>query len=127
MGLLQSLIDEVVSLPASVKAVELHPHGTTSYRVPLGYALVNAFLQTVDCVVMPALVVLLWGSGFHGIVRWPLIILAAFSAGFSLFQALFYFLKPADRYVAFTDRLLGETAVGQVLAALLGLRIHYRI
>jgi hypothetical protein len=127
MGLLQALFDEVISLPGGIKDTDFEPDRVTSHRVPVGYALVNGFFQTLDCVVMPALVVLLWGSGFHGIVRWPLIILAAFSAGFSLFQALFYFLKPADRYVAFTDRLLGETAVGQVLAALLGLRIHYRI
>jgi hypothetical protein len=127
MGLVQSLIDEVVSLPTSVESVQLHAHGTTSYRVPLGYAVVNAFLQTVDCVVMPALVVLLLGSGFHGVVRWPLVAVASFSAGFSLLQVLYYFIAPVDKYVGFGDRLLGETAVGHLLAALFGLRIHYRI
>jgi len=127
MGLLQTLLDDVVSLPKSDTDVKRHPDRSTSFRVTTGYAMVNAFFQAVDCVAMPFLLLLLWSSGLHGIVRWPLMLLALFSAGFSLYQALYFFIKPTYTYISFKDRLLGETAIGHVLSALLGLRIHYRI
>lgn len=126
MGLLQSLFDEVVSLPSSIKDLDISPDRTTSYRVPLGYSLVNAFFQAIDCLVMPAVVLHLWQGALPGLLRWPLLLLTAFSAGFSLLQAVHYLISPTNRYVGLADRLLGETAIGYLVAAILGLRIRYR-
>ena len=126
MGLLQSLFDEVVSLPSSIKDLDISPDRTTSYRVPLGYALVNAFFQALDCLLIPLVVLQLWNSTMSALLRWPLLVLFTFSAGFSLLQALYFFMRPTQTYVGFRDRVLGETAIGQLVAAMLGLRIRYR-
>lgn len=126
MGLLQSLFDEVVSLPSSFKDLDISPDRITSYRAPLGYALVNAFFQSLDCLLMPLVVLNLWNSALPGLLRWPLLVLSAFSAGFSLWQAPNYFIWPTRPCVGPRDRVLGETAIGLLVAAMLGLRIHYR-
>lgn len=126
MGLLQALFDEVISLPGGIRDTDFEPDRVTSYRVPLGYALVNAFFQALDCLLMPLVVLHLWNTSLSALVRWPLLILAAFSAGFSLLQALYFFIRPTHTYVVFQDRMLGETAIGQLVAAMLGLRIRYR-
>jgi hypothetical protein len=126
MGLLQALFDEVVSLPGGIKDTDFEQDRVTSHRVPVGYALVNGFFQSLDCLLMPLVVHYLWNSALPALLRWPLLILAAFSAGFSLLQALYYFIRPTHTYVGFQVRILGETAIGQLVAALFGLRIRYR-
>jgi hypothetical protein len=124
MGLLQALFDEVISLPGGIEDKDFHAGRTTSHRVPLGYALVNAFFQCVDCLLMPLVVLHLWNSTMSALLRWPLLVLTAFSAGFSLLQALCFFIRPTQTYAGFVDRLLGETTIGCLVAAVFGLHIH---
>lgn len=126
MGLLQSLFDEVVPLPSSIKDLDISTDRITSYRTPLGYALVNAFFQGLDCLLMPLVVLLLWNSALPGLLRLPLLVLSAFSAGFSLWQARYYFIWPTRPYVGSQEGIFGETTIGLLVAAMLGLRIRYR-
>jgi hypothetical protein len=57
----------------------------------------------------------------------PLIItiILCFSSVFSIFQVLYWFIKPSDNYVSLKDRILGETAIGAFLSSVLKLKIAY--
>ena len=125
MGLIQTLIDEILPFPSPIRQLDLLPNNRVQYVVSLPYALLNLIFQTIDCVIVPILFFYLLKAYHLGFFRLVILGLLGFSLVFSWMQVLRFFIAPYDKYCSFLDRLLGETAIGYCIAALFGLKISY--
>lgn len=125
MGLLQTLIDEIIPFPSPIGKLNLLPNNTVQYAVPVGYALLNLLFQMVDCIVVPVMFICILQANGLGYIRFAILVLLAFSWAFSWLQVLRFFIAPHDKYCSFKDRLLGETAIGYFMAAIFRWKISY--
>lgn len=125
MGFIQSLIDEIAPFPKQAKEMEVLPNHIIRYKVSFAYAFLNACFQSIDCIVVPIVLIMLFKIHLLIILKYLLIAALSFSSIFSIYQFLRYLIVPVDNYVSLKDRLLGETAIGHLFAAILGLRISY--
>ena len=125
MGLIQALIDEIFPFPSPIEILNLLSDKKVQYTVPVGYALLNLLFQIVDCVFVPILFFYFLEAQSLGLLRFVILGLSGFSWAFSWIQAIRFFLLPSDKYCSFSDRLLGETAIGYFLAAVFRLKISY--
>ena len=123
MGLILELVDEIIPLrpKGNSKITDVNfEQGIMTETWTLRHALPNAIFQFVDCIIMPLLAFKLIMGLLHHFSILALIIaaLAVFSSLFSIFQFLYFFIKPVDTYLSFRDRILGETAIGSLASAL---------
>jgi hypothetical protein len=127
MGLIRELYDELIPLPKD-KVHEFNMEtkiNTFYFRFP--YAFLNAIFQIIDCIIIPfyAWVFLANFKHHFSIITLIIVVLLCFSSVFSIYQVLYWFLKPTDDYVSLKDRILGETAIGAFLSSILKLKIAY--
>ncbi len=123
MGLVLELVDEIIPVrpKGNSKITDISfEQGIKTELWTLRHALPNAIFQFLDCVIIPVLAVNLTTGIVHHFSIWALsiAIVAVFSSVFSILQFLYFFIKPTDTYLSFTDRLLGETAIGCLASAI---------
>ena len=64
------------------------------------------------------------GIIIFGRLKWVIIILGGIASIFSLFQSLYYFILPPEKYLnPIAGRIFGETAIGAIIAALFKIKI----
>ena len=130
MGLILELVDEVLPIrPKSysrITDIDIEKKIRTE-RFTLRHAIPNAFFQIIDCIIMPVIAWVLVKIVLKdfSILYALLAVFAVFSSVFSIWQFLYYFIKPVDTYLSFWYRFLGETALGCLLSALF--RLHFKI
>lgn len=124
MGLFRELTDELIPLPKQADTIPLGDKEFASvYR--LGYTFLNLIFQAIDCIVIPALTYLIFSRAISvGLLRWPLIIVGGLASGFSILQALYYFIQPPENYRnPIQGRIFGETAIGTFVASIVKMKI----
>ena len=127
MGLVRELFDEVISLPKA------HEHNfdikgnISSFHFRFFYAFLNLIFQVIDCLIIPYYTLLLYYSLLHGFgyLKMMLVVIGAFSSIFSIYQVLYWFIKPVENYVTLRDRIMGETAIGAFLSSVFKIEIYY--
>jgi hypothetical protein len=128
MGLIRELFDEIISLPNQQKNefIEDNVIASTSY---VGYALINLFFQIIDCIIVPGITYLCLTNKLNvGFFNWAIIIIGGFASVFSLFQVVYYFFFPTDKYIhPIKGRLLGETAIGVFIGSIFKIPLYSRI
>jgi hypothetical protein len=124
MGLIQALVDEVISFP---KQADYESIGNKQMVCVnrLAYAFLNLIFQTIDCIFIPFIVFSCFkGQLDFGWLNWIITIVGGLSSIFSLSQCLYYFMIPAENYLnPITGRIFGETAIGVFFAALFRIKI----
>jgi hypothetical protein len=124
MGLVREIFDEVISLP---KQADHNVIGENimeaTWRFP--YTFLNAVFQIIDCVVIPYYTILAYFDGFESaILKWLILVPGLLASIFSIAQFLFYFISPTEKYInPIQGRILGETAVGALIASIFKIRI----
>jgi hypothetical protein len=126
MGLIQSIADEFISFPKSIKDLELLEDQKTAYSPHGGFAFLNLIFQIIDCVVIPITFYYVLKEFNNDIYKYLILFATGFSSLFSWLQTLKYIISPVDKYVTFIDLILGETAIGYMIAAIFNLKITYR-
>ena len=124
MGLIQALVDEIVPFPKQADHESIgNKQFTCVYR--LGYTFLNLVFQTIDCVIVPFLVLACYSGQLQfGLINWIIIVAGGLSTIFSWLQFINYFFFPAEKYLnPMAGRIFGETAVGAFIAALLRIKI----
>ncbi len=121
MGLTRELIDEAIPLPNAMRTT-LNGDRQMCSIYNFSYAFLNAIFQVIDCIIIPYYTWQLYNSGLN-FLKGSLCIVGLLASIFSVSQVIFYFLKPADNYVSFLDRIIGETAVGVLLSAIFKIEI----
>jgi drug/metabolite transporter (DMT)-like permease len=124
MGLVQTLIDEIIPLPKHADYESIgNKQMVCVYR--LGYSFLNLIFQTIDCIVIPFFVFSCFvGHLDFGWLNWIIIIVGGLFSIFSLSQCFYYFLIPAEKYLhPLHGRIFGETAIGAFIAALFKVKI----
>jgi hypothetical protein len=125
MGLVRELFDEVIPLPNAMQSKIIGKNEMISvYNI--GYAFLNAVFQIIDCIIIPYFtwVILLELKLNFNLLLALLFGVTFLSSLFSLLQVIYYFLKPADKYIHFSDRIIGETSIGALLSALFKIPIN---
>ncbi len=91
----------------------------------LSYAFVNLIFQCIDCVVIPAITLFCYTGALNlGWLNWIIIILGGLAAIFSIFQSIYYFLLPPEKYLnPLLGRIFGETAIGAFIGAIFKIKI----
>jgi hypothetical protein len=82
--------------------------------------------QIIDCIIIPYftwIILLKLKLNFNLLLALLLGVLFL-SSLFSLLQVLYYFIKPFDKYINFSDRLIGETSIGALLSAIFKIPIN---
>ena len=128
MGLLRELVDEVISLPDSA-SYTFPAKDRIAATSKLGYAIINAFFQFLDCMIIPWFTLLAvsgkWNIGFF---NWIVVLVGTLGTLFSWGQVLYYFAVPTDKYVhPLRGRILGETAIGVLVCAIFKIPIHSKV
>ena len=127
MGLLLELIDEVLPIRPKGKSTLTNidiENGLRTEVWTMRHALPNAIFQFIDCIIIPFYTIQ-WTIGLLNhftFGNFLLALLGAFSSVFSIFQFLNYLLKPVETYLSVRDKLIGETAIGSLLSALLNIQ-----
>jgi|GEM_PF-2370959 len=129
MGLVLEIVDSI--LDSGVKGTRSstvsdldYSKGVSSQYFTLRYAVPVAFFQFIDNVVVPyytyfLVIDLMQEFSIMGLL---IAIVPVFSSLFSLYQTVYYFLFPTEKYLSFFSRILGETAIGCILSALFRIR-----
>ncbi len=125
MGLVRELFDEVIPLPNAMQSKIIGNNEMISvYNI--GYAFLNAVFQIIDCIIIPyyTWVILLKLKLNFNLLLALLFGVSFLSSLFSLIQVIYYFIKPADKYINFSDRIIGETSIGALLSAIFKIPIN---
>lgn len=124
MGLLQAIVDEIIPFPKQCE-YEYVAKNEMNCTYRFGYSFLNLIFEFVDCIIIPNFTYLLLIGALHfGSMNWLLIIIGFCASCFSLFQFIYYFIFPTDKYVnPVTGRLLGETAVGSLISSIFKIKI----
>jgi hypothetical protein len=127
MGLIRELFDELIPLPNSCDYFFQLKSNVDGCQYKPAYAILNSLFQIIDCIVIPYFAIIYFRELRHhaGIIHWGIFLLLGFSSVFSIYQVLYWFIKPVEKYVSFKDRILGETTIGALLSALFKIRIYY--
>jgi hypothetical protein len=125
MGLVRELFDEVIPLPNAMQS-KIIGKNEMSGVYNLGYAVLNTTFQIIDCIIIPYFT---WIILLKLKLNFDLLLALLFgflflSSLFSLLQVLYYFIKPADKYINFSDRIIGETSIGALLSAIFKIPIN---
>lgn len=125
MGLVRELFDEVIPLPNAMQS-KIIGNNEMIYVYNIGYAFLNAVFQIIDCIIIPYFtwVILLELKLNFNLLLALLFGVSFLSSLFSLIQVIYYFIKPADKYINFSDRIIGETSIGALLSALFKIPIN---
>ena len=124
MGLIRELVDEIIPLPKQMDSTfENNNEVVSIYR--LSYAFVNLIFQCIDCVVIPAITLFCYTGALNlGWLNWIIIILGGLASLFSIFQSIYYFLLPLEKYLnPLSGRIIGETAIGAFIGAIFKIKI----
>ena len=124
MGLIQAIIDEIIPFP---KQADHESIGNKQFVFTnrLGFSILNLIFQTIDCVVVPIVVLgCFYGQFQVGFLKWIIVFVGGFSSAFSWIQCIYYFLFPSENYHnPIQGRIFGETAIGAFIAALFRIKI----
>lgn len=123
MGLILELVDEIIPVRpnGNSKITDINlEQGIRTEIWTLRHALPNVIFQFLDCIIIPLFTLMLTTDVLHhfSIGMAFVAVLAVFSSLFSIFQFLYFFIKPVDTYLSFRDRILGETAIGSLASAI---------
>lgn len=124
MGLIRELVNEIIPLPKQMDSTfENNNEVVSIYR--LSYTFVNLIFQSIDCVVIPAITLFCYTDALNlGWVNWIIIILGGLASLFSIFQSIYYFLLPLEKYLNLVlGRIFGKTTIGAFIAALFKIKI----
>ena len=124
MGLIRELVDEIIPLPKQMDSTfENNNEVVSIYR--LSYAFVNLIFQCIDCLVIPAITLFCYKGALNlGWLNWIIIILGGLASLFSIFQSIYYFLLPLEKYLnPLSGRIIGETAIGAFIGAIFKIKI----
>jgi hypothetical protein len=124
MGLIQALFDELIPLPKQSDLISIENKQIISVN-RLSFSFLNLIFQFIDCILIPYFT---WGClkglFYFGWITWILILVGGLASIFSIFQFLYYFLIPAEKYTyPLLGRIFGETAIGAFIAALFKIKI----
>jgi hypothetical protein len=125
MGLVRELFDEVIPLPNAMQS-KIIGKNEMSAVYNISYASLNALFQIIDCIIIPYftwVILLKIKSNFDLLLALLFGVSFLFSL-FSLIQVIYYFIKPADKYINFSDRIIGETSIGALFSALFKIPIN---
>lgn len=124
MGLIQTHVDEVIPFPKQADHISIGNKQTVCIN-RLGFTILNLIFQTIDCILIPYIVLVCFSGQLQfGIIKYIIIGVGGFGTIFSWFQFLYYFLIPAENYLnPIAGRFFGETAIGAFIAALFKIRI----
>lgn len=129
MGLIRELYDELIPLPTDkVHEFNIETKINTFYfKFP--YAFLNVIFQIIDCLIIPfyALIFITNLEIHFSIIPLIITIILCLSTVFSIYQVLYWFIKPIENYVSLKDRILGETAIGAFLSSILKIKIAYNL
>jgi hypothetical protein len=125
MGLVRELFDEVIPLPNAMQS-KIIGKNEISAVYNISYASLNALFQIIDCIIIPYFtwVILLKIKSNFDLLLALLFGVSFLSSLFSLIQVIYYFIKPADKYINFSDRIIGETSIGALFSALFKIPIN---
>jgi|688.fasta_scaffold863740_3 hypothetical protein len=125
MGLVRELFDEVIPLPNAMQS-KIIGKNEMSAVYNISYASLNALFQIIDCIIIPYFtwVILLKIKSNFDLLLALLFGVSFLSSLFSLIQVIYYFIKPADKYINFSDRIIGETSIGALFSALFKIPIN---
>jgi len=124
MGLIKELVDEIIPLPKQA-TYNITEDNVMEGVWSLSYTFLNLIFQVIDCLGIPYYSMMAYAGNIDNlIVRWLLLLIGVPASIFSIFQFLYYFFKPVEKYVSpIYGRLFGETAIGALVASLLKLKI----
>jgi hypothetical protein len=76
-------------------------------------------------VVIPAITLFCYTGALNlGWLNWIIIILGVLASLFSLFQSIYYFILPTEKYLnPLSGKIFGETAIGAFIAAIFKFKI----
>jgi hypothetical protein len=125
MGLVRELFDEVIPLPNAMQSKIIGKNEMSAVH-NISYASLNALFQIIDCIIIPYFtwVILLKIKSNFDLLLALLFGVSFLSSLFSLIQVIYYFIKPADKYINFSDRIIGETSIGALFSALFKIPIN---
>ena len=125
MGLVRELFDEVIPLPNAMQS-KIIGKNEMSAVYNISYAFLNTIFQIIDCIIIPYFtwVILLKIKSNFDLLLALLFGVSFLSSLFSLIQVIYYFIKPADKYINFSDRIIGETSIGALFSALFKIPIN---
>ena len=124
MGLVRELVDEIFPLPKQMdSSFERVNEVDSIYR--LSYTFVNLFFQAIDCLLIPMFTVYCFlGIINLGWVNWVVIIIGGLTSVFNIFQCIYYFAVPPEKYLnPLLGRILGETAIGAFVASVFKIKL----
>jgi hypothetical protein len=123
MGLVLEIVDSIIEIKGRglyTKSEIDYSKGIRSEYFTLRYAIPVVFFQFVDNIIIPYFTYF-WVVSLmrdFSIVSLLIVIIPVFSTLFSLWQTIYYFLFPTEKYLNFWSRFLGETSLGCFLSAL---------
>lgn len=127
MGLIRELSSEIIELPEQFKTTfDNNDANKVILFFTKKYAIVNLFFQFIDCIIIP-LITLTLIYGNKNIATLILIIALALSSIFSIVQFIYYLINPKQKYANIFHQIIGETALGILLASLFNIPIKYYI
>lgn len=132
MGLVLEIVDSILEVRGTRSSTESdldYKKGFCSEYFTLRYAIPVVFFQFIDNVVIPyftyfLVIDLMQEFSITGLF---IAIVPVLSSLFSLFQTVYYFLFPTEKYLSFFSRFLGETAIGCILSALFRIRFKTKL
>lgn len=122
MGLIKEVFTELIDLPESA---------TTSFDLErdllildynANYAILNLLFQILDCLIIPCFTLALLSKNLD-FIKIIIVLVLGFSSVFSIFQSVYFLLKPTNKYISFYHQLLGETALGILFASFFNIQI----
>jgi hypothetical protein len=124
MGFIQALVDDVFPFPRQADYDFIGDKQIESVN-RISFSFLNLIFQTIDCLIIPFVTFACFkGQIQFGWLNWIIIIVGGFSSVFSLFQFLYYFIFPAEKYLnPIKGRIFCETAIGHFVAALFKIKI----
>jgi hypothetical protein len=124
MGLIQALVEEVVPFPKQSDYQNIGDKQMVCVN-RLSFSFLNLIFQTIDCIAIPFFTWECIAGKFNiGWISWLLILVGGIASIFSIFQFVYYFIIPAEKYSnPLLGRIFGETAIGGFIAALFKIKI----
>ena len=125
MGFIQALFDELFPLPKQSDMISIENKRIVSVN-RLSFSILNLIFQFIDCILVPFFTLSCFKGQFNfGWITWIFIFIGGLASIFSIFQFLYYFFFPVEKYLnPVHGRIFGETAVGGFIAALFKIKIN---
>lgn len=122
MGLIKEVFTELIDLPESATTSFDLERDLLILDYKANYAILNLLFQILDCLIIPCFTLALLSKNLD-FIKIIIVLVLGFSSVFSIFQSVYFLLKPTNKYISFYHQLLGETALGILFASFFNIQI----